>query len=150
MFPDILGEPFANKDTKLSIDGKVVKRLFAEGKEALPNEYSALLAGDGAHITRHFPASPAGMTMHTFAWDGPALISALADMRKERAAWLGVLHTHPRSQPIPSRADLAGWHYPALSYWILSFPSGVPDLRVYQLADGRFIQREYEITSPEP
>jgi proteasome lid subunit RPN8/RPN11 len=149
MFPGILGEPFANKDTKLSIDGKVVKRLFTEGKEALPYEYSALLAGNGTFITCHFPSS-AGMTMHSFTWDGPALFSALAAMRKEQAAWLGVLHTHPHSLPVPSQADIAGWHYPALSYWILSFPSGLPDLRVYQLTAGRFIQREYEITSPLP
>jgi proteasome lid subunit RPN8/RPN11 len=150
MLPGILGEPFANKDTKLSIDGKVVKRLFSEGKEALPYEYSALLAGNGASITRHFPAPAAGLTMHSFAWDGPALFSALAAMHKEGTVWLGVLHTHPHSLPVPSQADIAGWHYPALSYWILSFPSGLPDLRVYQLAEGGFVRRAYEILPPLP
>ncbi|MBO8163347.1 MAG: Mov34/MPN/PAD-1 family protein [Brevibacillus sp.] len=145
MFPAVLGEPFANKHTKLQMEGKVVKRLVAEGREALPNEYTALLAGWGSRITRHHPASPAGGDRHSFRWSGPELIEALACIGQEGHCWLGVLHTHPSTAAIPSSVDAANWHYPQLSYWILSFSGQTPVLRAYQWVDGSFFLRPYEI-----
>lgn len=145
MFPELLGEPFANKNTKLSIDGKVVKRLIAEGREAFPFEYTALLAGKGSEILGHFPAPAAQRELYTFQWNGPALLTALRAIKQDNLVWLGVLHTHPHSPAQPSVADIKGWHYPTLSYWILAFPGGEPDLRLYQQVDRQFVERPYRI-----
>ncbi len=145
MFPAVLGEPFASKDTKLLIDGKVVKRLVTEGREALPNEYSALLAGHGSHISHHWPAPRIGNEPHRFAWSGPALMEGLRFFHQAGLAWLGVIHTHPSTPPLPSPIDCDGWHYPSLSYWILSFAGREPELAVYQMVDGRFVTHPYTL-----
>lgn len=145
MFPEIIGKPFANKNTKLSIDGKVVKRLFAEGQEASPLEYSALLAGKGSEIMLHFPAPAEQRELYLFNWNGPAFLSALRAMQQDGLVWLGVMHTHPHSLSLPSEADAKGWHYPTLSYWILSFSRGEPDLRMYQRTADEFVERPFII-----
>ncbi len=145
MFASVIGNPFANKNTKLLIDRKVVQRLFAEGQEALPKEYSAMLAGHGPHVTKHFAAPLSDTDSRTFAWSGPSLIGALRDMRAEGLEWIGVFHTHPTTPAVPSSADRLGWHYPTLGYWIASLEKAEPTLCLYQMADGVFIPRPFVI-----
>lgn len=144
MFSDVLGKPFANKHTKLQITGKVVNVLIAEGRAALPYEYTALLAGCGSRITRHYPAVHAPRMRNAFAWDGRELIETLKQIQKDQNHWLGLLHTHPAAPPVPSLQDTVNWHYPQLSFWILSFSSEQPELKAYQWRDGRFHLHPYE------
>ncbi|MFD2370401.1 Mov34/MPN/PAD-1 family protein [Brevibacillus sp. GCM10020057] len=146
MHPDWLGEPFASKNNKLSITRKVQKRLLAEAQEAFPYEYSALLTGRGAAITSHIPMTAAAPDKHAFAWDGPAFLRALAAIREANVQWLGVLHTHPHSPPIPSTRDVRGWHYPQLSYWIVGLADKEPQWRAYRWSDGAFAQIPYAVT----
>lgn len=144
LFCDVLGKPFANKHTKLQITGKVVNDLVAEGRAALPYEYSALLAGCGSRITCHYPAVRAPRMRNAFVWDGRELIETLKQMHHDQTHWLGLLHTHPTAPPVPSAQDTANWHYPQLSFWILSFSGGQPQLQAYQWRDGRFHLYPYE------
>lgn len=129
--PDWLGEPFANKDNKIFLMKKVAKRLLAEAQEAFPYEYSALLAGRDATITACVPM-PVSRDKHVFDWDAPTFLRALQHIRQSQLQWLGVLHTHPHTAPIPSSRDIDGWHYPTLSYWIVGLSSPQPEWRVYQ------------------
>jgi [CysO sulfur-carrier protein]-S-L-cysteine hydrolase len=146
MYIDLLGEPFAFKNTKLSMDRKVAKHLLAEAHEALPYEYSALLCGRADTITRHIAMPTSTVDQHTFNWDGPSFLRALQTIRQSNLQWLGVLHTHPHSPPLPSRHDAAGWHYPALSYWILGMETpATPEWRVYQWLEGMFVERAYRV-----
>lgn len=146
MSPDWLGEPFAFKNNKLSLTRKVHKRLLAEAQEAFPYEYSAMLIGRGAAITDHIPMTSPTMDMHTFSWDGTAFLRALSIIRKANLQWLGILHTHPHTPPLPSLSDCNGWHYPSLSYWIVSLALSEPEWRAYQWKDGGFELRSYTIT----
>ncbi|NRS17624.1 M67 family metallopeptidase [Brevibacillus sp. HB1.4B] len=147
--PAWLGEPFAIKDNKIFLTKKVAKRLLAEAQEAFPYEYSALLAGRGATITACVPM-PVSPDKHVFAWDGKTFLQGLQYIRKHNLQWLGVLHTHPHTPPIPSTRDIAGWHYPTLSYWIVGLASEQPEWRVYQWVQdgscGSFAARDYTLT----
>lgn len=140
-----LGEPFASKNSKIFLDRKVAKRLLYAAQEAFPYEYSALLIGKGATIT-DFISMPISADKHAFSWDGPTFFKSISDIRQRHLQWLGVLHTHPHTAPIPSARDVAGWHYPSLSYWIVSLALDVPDWRVYQWQDGGFVGRDYTLT----
>ncbi|MDF2684364.1 MAG: peptidase [Brevibacillus sp.] len=146
MSPDWLGEPFAFKNNKLSLTRKVHKRLLSEAQEAFPYEYSALLIGRGTAITDHIPMTLSKMDMHTFSWDGADFLRALAIIREANRQWLGVLHSHPHTAPIPSQSDCDGWHYPSLSYWIVGLASSVPEWRAYQWMQGKFELRSYTVT----
>ncbi|MCM3144298.1 M67 family metallopeptidase [Brevibacillus sp. MER 51] len=147
--PAWLGDPFAIKDNKIFLTKKVAKRLLAEAQEAFPYEYSALLAGHGATITTCVPM-PISPDKHVFAWDGTTFLQALQHIRRNNLQWLGVLHTHPHTLPIPSARDIAGWHYPTLSYWIVGLASAQPAWHVYQWVQngnsGSFEARSYTLT----
>lgn len=146
MFDQIIGNPFAAGNTLLHMDVQVADKLITEGQAALPYEYSALLAGHDSMITMHLPAPRSESTLRTFAWSGPSLLTSLRIIREADLKWLGVFHTHPTTPAVPSSADLAGWHYPTLSYWIASLlrPSE-PELRSYQLVNGRFVSIPFSL-----
>jgi len=144
LLPDWLGEPFASKDNKLLLTRKVEKRLLSEAQETFPYEYSALLSGRGNTITGYV-SMPHSFDEHAFAWDGATFLHALGTIRKSNEQWLGVLHSHPHSPPLPSTSDHNGWHYPMLSYWIVGLSSDEPILMLYQWRDGGFEKRDYTI-----
>jgi proteasome lid subunit RPN8/RPN11 len=148
MYFAILGNAFADQDKKPAISQTVVKSLFARGQEALPIEYSALLAGVNNTIITYLPGERRDHTTLSFSWSGPALLAALSSMRTQGLIWLGVFHTHPRTPAIPSSADAGGWHYPSLGYWIMSLAEHEPRLALYQWTDGRFVPRAYDIVEP--
>jgi len=143
MYENLLGNPFAFKDTRLCLAKKVAKRLLDEAQETFPREYSALLCGRDAAITHHIPMPAASSDLDSFSWEGPVFLKALRQIEQANLQWLGVLHTHPRTPPVPSARDVAGWHYPTLSYWIVSLAFAPPEWRLYQWRDGRFVQRPY-------
>jgi proteasome lid subunit RPN8/RPN11 len=145
MYDDLVGSPFANRNAALSLDRNTAKRLLAEAQEAFPYEYSALLTGRGAAVTGYLPMLSAAHGRHAFSWDAPSFFQALARVRQAGVQWVGVLHSHPTTPPVPSEADLSGWHYPQLAYWILGLAGSVPDLRLYQWSDGRFVERSYAL-----
>lgn len=144
MLADWLGEPFASKDNKLYLTRKVEKRLLREAKEAFPYEYSALLTGRDSTITGYV-SMPLHHDKHAFAWDGPAFLGALQAIRQDEQQWLGVLHTHPHTPPLPSVHDHEGWHYPMLSYWILGLAADQPQWQLYEWTNGAFEPRLYTI-----
>jgi len=147
MYINLLGEPFASKDTKLSLARKVQKQLWCEAHARWPYEYSALLYGHGASICGHLAMPVANHDMHRFSWDGPHFLQALKQIRHANMQWLGVLHTHPHTLPIPSASDAAGWHYHSLSYWIIGMQTpATPEWRVYQWVDGQFAARSYTVS----
>ncbi|HZG15579.1 MAG TPA: M67 family metallopeptidase [Candidatus Bathyarchaeia archaeon] len=146
MYPQLIGSPFSQLDSPITLTGKVKKRLFSAGKEALPYEYSALLAGDGSRITHLFDNPSVFREHHQFAWEGPAFLQTLRVIKEANLEWLGVVHTHPHTPPVPSPSDIAGWHYPTLSYWILSLADpNQPSLVLYQCEQGQFLARPYTI-----
>ncbi|MEJ8546896.1 Mov34/MPN/PAD-1 family protein [Brevibacillus borstelensis] len=143
MIPGLLGEPFGFKHTKTCLDRKVAKRLLAQAKETFPLEYSALLAGQDARITSHIPMASARPSTDAFSWDSAAFFQALQLIKQRELQWLGVLHSHPATPPVPSATDQRGWHYPQLGYWILGLAGDEPELRLYQWENGGFGERSF-------
>lgn len=146
MYSSVWGEPFANKHTRLSMERKVYERLIADSRAAFPYEYTAFVAGHRSHVTDCISSPLLQSEEAAFHWDAEAFFSALKEINTKGLQWLGVIHTHPLSAALPSPSDHAGWHYPSLSYWILSLAQPEPDLRAYQMLDGLFHPRPYQLT----
>ncbi|MGC5324765.1 Mov34/MPN/PAD-1 family protein [Brevibacillus sp. SYSU BS000544] len=145
MVLSVMGNPFRHQSDAIQIEKQVIERLFTEGREALPTEYTALLAGHGSRITTLYSAPPDDTDLHTFNWSGQALLDNLRKMKQDGVEWLGVVHTHPTAPPIPSSADKAGWHYPELSYWIASFMQNENALCCYKIVNNQFVPISFTI-----
>lgn len=123
----------------LSIDSRMVDQLIAHLRDWLPNEGCGLLASaeaNGIDRAVHFFAgtnidhSPARYTM-----DPIEVIAAMKRMREEHWDLAAIVHSHPRTRPVPSRTDLREWYYPKTRLMIISFAAGEPDIGCWSLAD---------------
>ncbi|WP_274650083.1 M67 family metallopeptidase [Paenibacillus humicola] len=77
----------------------------------------------------------------TFAFDPSDWIRTVYGIQKNRQSLAGIYHSHPRTEPVPSAADLAGLRYlKADSYWIISLANPAePHIQAYRLQDGRLL-----------
>lgn len=141
----LLGSPFSHVDQPILISKTLVSQLLEAAKQQLPYEFTALLGGHQNIITSFYPASSEVSSTDTFLLSPSIFFQSMAHMKEQHESWLGILHTHPLSPAVPSSLDIHGWHYPDLSYWILSFASEKPDLALYQIRQGHIQQHSYVI-----
>jgi proteasome lid subunit RPN8/RPN11 len=88
--------------------------MVAQAQAELPNECCGLLAGtigaDGiARIERRFPMVNALASPIAFEWEPKTQFAAVRDMRPLGIEMLAIYHSHPTSDPIPSKKDRASY-----------------------------------------
>jgi [CysO sulfur-carrier protein]-S-L-cysteine hydrolase len=112
-------------------------RLMIDYAQAeLPNEACGLLAGLDAGVMQVLPiANIAAKPQQMFEMDASALLPALKQI--DAAGWtlLGIYHSHPRSDPIPSQKDIASvkLNYPHIAHVIISFKHAKPRLQAWHI-----------------
>ena len=97
--------------TILRLPAELRDRCAAIARASLPNEACALVAGrisDGiTTITAIHPIPNVHASPTSFALDGAAMIAAEERIDEAGELLLGVMHSHPTSEAVPSERDLA-------------------------------------------
>lgn len=101
-------------------------------REWLPYEGCGLLGGrfcaDGSALAdRFFPGSNVLRSATRFRMADGELIDAFRLMREAGLDLIGIVHSHPRTEPRPSETDLAELHYPQAAMLIVGYASGAGD-----------------------
>ncbi len=81
---------------------------------------------------------------HSFSFDPAEWTSVYYDMQKNRQKLVGLFHSHPRTEAVPSSSDAEGF-LPAseLSYWIVSLQNSEnPHVQPFNRSHGQFIPME--------
>ncbi|WP_169713820.1 Mov34/MPN/PAD-1 family protein [Paludifilum halophilum] len=129
----------------LSIQVRVIRAVHWHCLQLLPKEGCGILAGQAPTITRFFPIPNRDNSNQTFSFDPRAYLDTIRKMRREGLDWLGIVHSHPDTEPYPSARDITHWHYPELSHWILSLRDRRPRLSAYYIQHGRVIPVMYQV-----
>jgi proteasome lid subunit RPN8/RPN11 len=66
-------------------------------------------------------------------------------MRRLGIEILAIYHSHPTSEPVPSRTDLARNYYEEAIHFIISLQSENQPIRAWWLAPDRFREAEWEV-----
>ncbi len=126
---------------RLAIGVDVMEAVVAHLRAELPNEGCGLLAtvpGEDADRVVHFFAgtnidrSPVRYTM-----DPAEVIEAMKRIREEGWHLGAIVHSHPRTAPIPSRTDRREWYYPDARLMIVSFMADEPEIRCWARVGAR-------------
>lgn len=139
----MIGSPFQS-DQPLIIERSCLMRFHDHAKSALPHEAAALLTGYDHHITDLVPIEVMA-TPETFSLSPQLLLQELHKIRERKQEWIGLIHSHPTMPPIPSSADTTGWHYPMLSYWILSLAAEPAEVALYRWIENSWRNYPYEV-----
>jgi proteasome lid subunit RPN8/RPN11 len=129
--------------------------LITQARAELPNECCGLLAGrileadaDGprrALAVGRFPLVNAAASPVEFLSDARSMLDAVRAIDRHGLDILAVYHSHPSSDPVPSRKDREQNYSPDVMNLILSLKAAEPLLRGWWLAGEEFLEAEWEL-----
>ena len=115
----------------------IVEEMLRHARSEPGVECCGLLAGAGGVITRIFPAKNAlaGPTAYEVA--PQELFQLFRRMREEGLEHLGIYHSHPATENVPSPRDIELAAYPDEAYFIISpLPAAPHPVRAFSIRDG--------------
>lgn len=130
--------------------------MLAQAVAELPNECCGLLAGrktenasDAAEpcrgqVLRRYPLVNAAASPVEYLSDAQSMFDAVRDMRRLGLEILAVYHSHPTSDPVPSRTDLERHFSPEVVHFIISLKPGQTQVRAWWLTEVAFHEAEWE------
>jgi proteasome lid subunit RPN8/RPN11 len=125
--------------------GTILADLIAEARRNAEIECCGLLAGHNGIISVRLAAANALESARAYEIAPQELCSLFRRMRNEGLDHLGIYHSHPRGDNVPSPTDIEQACYPETPYFIVSPLATVPrPVRAFRIADGRVHEMNVE------
>jgi len=123
---------------RLALPARFVEEMFAQAQAELPNECCGLLAGtigpDGVgRVVCRYPLKNAAASPVEYLSDPLDMFAAERDRRQRGIAFLAVYHSHPTSDPLPSKTDRERNYSTEVVNLIISLKDGTPTMRGWSL-----------------
>jgi proteasome lid subunit RPN8/RPN11 len=139
----LLSTPF-----HLRIPRDIFDAMLAQAQMERPHECCGMLAGvregDIGRVTKRYPYTNVAETPATRYEAKPReLMNAERDMRGFELVQLALYHSHPTSEPIPSKTDLALAFHPDSVYLIISLLHQPPTVRGWWLSENGYEEAEW-------
>jgi proteasome lid subunit RPN8/RPN11 len=119
------------------IKREVLAGLLAEARRDPALECCGLLAGRDGVITELLPAPNALASATAFEIAPADLFRLFRGMRAAGLEHMGIYHSHPTGDNVPSPRDLEQAYYPDVAYFIISPQPDAPQpVRAFAIRDG--------------
>jgi proteasome lid subunit RPN8/RPN11 len=126
---------------------KVLGQLLDHARRQPQRECCGLLAGKDGIITRAFPAanvSPSPKKNYEIA--PQEIVRLMREFRERKLGFLGIYHSHPNSENVPSPLDVELAFYSEAIYFIVTpRPYAEKPVRAFSIRDGHATEIEIEI-----
>ncbi|MCC3376363.1 M67 family metallopeptidase [Cohnella sp. REN36] len=126
----------------ISVQPELLGDLVETCRIRLPSEACGVIVGKRAGdevlaqrfiLLRNVAADP----LRSFRFAPEEWVRIYSETQKNQREIVGFFHVHPRGEPYPSAADLAGWDGSG-TYWIVGSSGDAPAVRAYALRpDGK-------------
>jgi proteasome lid subunit RPN8/RPN11 len=131
--------------------------MIEQARGEFPNECCGLLAGElpapgppSVGLVRwRYPLVNAEAVPTRFISTPESMFAAARDMRERRLEILAVYHSHPISDPIPSRTDLECNYSTEVVNFIISMKEAEPRVRAWWLTADGYREAEWEVVEEE-
>jgi proteasome lid subunit RPN8/RPN11 len=128
----LTGKPTLSTPFQLIISRRIYDDMIAQARSELPNECCGILAGtvhDSSsrvgEVSHRYPLVNAAASVVEYLSDPKSMFEAVRDMRQRQIDILAIYHSHPGSDPVPSRIDLERNYSPEVVNLIISLKGGV-------------------------
>jgi proteasome lid subunit RPN8/RPN11 len=139
---------------RLEIPGSLYQEIVRQALTERPNECCGLLAGKllqpepssiiVGRVERRFPLTNVKADPRRYEIDPKGMLAAMRVMRDEGLQELAFYHSHPTSEPLPSKSDLAENGYgDSVIHLIVSLTSDPPLVRGWWLREDSFREAEF-------
>jgi len=124
--------------------------MLVQARAELPHECCGLLAGlpDG-RVTHRFPLVNELASPTEFLSDPRSLFAAHKEMRRLGIDVLAVYHSHPTSDPVPSKKDRERNYSPDVVNLIISLKNATPAMRGWWLSAADAREAEWDLADEQ-
>ncbi len=123
--------------------------MVEQAQSELPHECCGLLAGRVefgiGRVLARYRLVNAARSPTRFLSDPHSMFAADRDMRERQLDILAVYHSHPTSDPVPSRTDLENNYSSDVMNLIISLKSAVPVIRAWWLTQTDSREAEFDV-----
>lgn len=122
------------------------RALVAHAQQAYPAEACGLIGGVGDMATQIIPIpNVSSDPQRQFRLDERVFIETVYYLQQQSAEIIGIYHSHPHGDPLPSSTDLQEAAYPDIAYLIIGLSGTHPRLGAWSLRQGRAVPVELHI-----
>jgi proteasome lid subunit RPN8/RPN11 len=140
---------------RLLVPRELYEAMVSQAVAELPNECCGLLAGrllpagedeqpPIGQVVDRYPLVNAAASPREYLSDPHSMFAAVRDMQRRDIDILAVYHSHPSSEPVPSRTDLERNWWPGLVSLIISLKGAEPAVRAWWLMADSYGEAEWE------
>lgn len=141
---------------RLEIPCSLYQEILRQALQERPNECCGLLAGRlvqpdptsiiVGRVERRFPLVNVKANPERYEVDPKGMLAAMRAMREPGLRELAFYHSHPTSEPVPSKTDLAENHYgDSVIHLIVSLASDPPVVRGWWLREDSFAEAAFSL-----
>lgn len=138
---------------RLQIPQTIYETMLQQAQAEKPSECCGLLAGNVKEgigsVEAIYPLENALNSPVEFESNPRSMFEAHKDMRNRNIDVIAVYHSHPTSEPIPSKKDLAKNYSTEVMNLIISLMDEQPSVRGWWLQESTYEEGEWEITKLE-
>jgi proteasome lid subunit RPN8/RPN11 len=133
---------------EIRVRAEIVEEMLRIARSDPSMECCGLLAGVGGVITKIFPAKNALASPTAYDVAPQELFQLFRRMREEELDHLGIYHSHPASENVPSPRDIELAAYPNAAYFIISLLlAAARPVRAFSIRDGHVQELEIVIVA---
>lgn len=122
---------------------KIKDELIADAKKYAPQEACGILSGKEGRIEKFFPVANTDQSGQTFFMDPKEQLRVMKEIRNSGQEFLGIYHSHLKSDAYPSQHDVDLAFYPEVSYVIVSIKDNAnPTVRSFKILDAKISEEE--------
>lgn len=136
---------------RLCISRSLLKELVSHCRRELPNEACGLLAGSARRVLSVMPLpNVATNPGRNYLVEEAAQVRAFRLMAEKEWELVGIYHSHPTKDAVPSQSDIRQSYYPQAIHLIVSLRRRSPDVRAYRLVReaGKCVRVRLDVYDP--
>ena len=139
---------------RLLIPRRQYDAMLAQAKAELPNECCGLLAGlieesQVGRVLERYPLVNNAASPIEYLANDRTLFDAFRDMHERNLDLLAVYHSHPVTDPVPSKTDLERNYFENVMHLIISLKTKEPVMRGWWLAEKEYREADWKAVAED-
>ena len=130
----------------MRISQALYDEMVAHARADAPNECCGMIASRDGEAIKVYPAENAAASPLRYEIDGAEQYRIQMAIDDEGIELGAIYHSHTRSVPYPSQTDINLAFYPDTVYVIVGLAGDEPEVKAYEIRDGRVADAELTVS----
>jgi [CysO sulfur-carrier protein]-S-L-cysteine hydrolase len=130
----------------MQISRALYDEMIARARADAPNECCGMIASRDGQAIKLYPAENAAASPLRYEIDGAEQYRIQMAIDDEDLELGAIYHSHTRSAPYPSQTDINLAFYPDSLYVIVGLAGDEPEVKAYEIRDGRVADAELSVS----